>query len=95
MHDNNEKINSCFTNVCFFNVPGMNYLFNLDNDSVKKLLQAEINCFCETWCQYPLRTIPDFFQNNTTNPIYSFATKDEQKGRASGGIILIKKGKNC
>lgn len=77
------------TNICFWNISGINNLYNLDKESIQKLLEAEIICFCETWCQSRMNAYPEFLKNYTSNITYSFAIRDKQRGRASGGIMLL------
>lgn len=78
-------------NVAFWNVAGLKNLFILDTDHSSFLLNYDIVGLVETW-NYLEKTNLPFRIKEKYDLVQSFASKNHELGRASGGIIfLIKK----
>ena len=79
--------------INFWNINGVNNLFNLDVETINIILKGDIVCLCETWHYYDNIALPNLFQDYTSR-FNSLATKDKSRGRASGGLLILIKN-NC
>lgn len=76
--------------ITFWNVNGSSKLYDLSSQETEHLLQWSIVCLCETWLLYEPQKLSSLLQYY--NMVFSPAVKEKQRGRPSGGLlILIKK----
>ncbi|KAI5706916.1 hypothetical protein M8J75_012556 [Diaphorina citri] len=65
-------------------------MFKLDADDKQELLKTDLICLYETW-HTTEQQLPDFLCEDYSILEHSFAIKDKQVGRPSGGILIISK----
>ena len=71
----------------FWNLHGFKTLTELTQGEQSRLLQFDIIMFAETFVTGPMFPTPNFLK--AFEGISSPATKNKQKGRASGGIVIL------
>lgn len=75
--------------LIFWNVNGLNNLYNLDADDKVKILNGDIICLRETWNSNELGNLPDFLIDFKKQIIQSKAVKEKDRGRTSGGLVIL------
>lgn len=89
-HKNNSHVfsNTDGISIIFWNVNGINNLFNIENEMETLILTGDIICLSETWHTNESLNLPKFLRG--FGPIYqSLAEKDKTRGRGSGGLIIL------
>lgn len=83
--------NTTHLHILSWNINGFRNLLNLDSELENSLIAADVLCFVETWQSNTIAEVPKFLNNH--NIIFcSEATRQKDRGRSSGGLlIMIKK----
>lgn len=63
-------------------------MFKLDEEEKAEILDLDLLCLYETW-HTRTKQLPEFLYDSHTLAAESFAIKNKQVGRASGGIMII------
>lgn len=76
--------------ITFWNCNGIQRIYNLTSEEEELLQNWQVICLSETWLMYEPEKISSLLKDY--NMVFSPAVREGQRGRASGGlIILIKK----
>uniref|UniRef100_A0A8D9AJD6 Endonuclease/exonuclease/phosphatase domain-containing protein n=1 Tax=Cacopsylla melanoneura TaxID=428564 RepID=A0A8D9AJD6_9HEMI len=66
---------------------GMSKLYSLDEEDIRTIRQWDIIGLSETWLLTPPGYIPNI--SDYFNVVFVPATKDKQRGRGSGGLLML------